>query len=298
MTRNFGRLVPALAAAAAVAAVAAAASAGPTAVTFTTPKSGSNISLKSNPYLAVAGGVTFAPATAQTTRFYLRRDGCGTSNDNPHLSTQNGNDAGDGCGLIINAVVGVGGDADPAAFVDFPASDGMPLALDTGRQITGTIDVNGNAAGAVIVDVGMEGLANGQGVTIGSDSVTFVLDPTVSDNAIPFTIQPDATLAGADLQGVDLRIHIHGPAVDAGFMGLSGKSFVDVPSYAASVNRSVKLSLDASFANAVQARLDASGSTWSIAIPTPAIGKHTLYAQSSQGFATSATASTTFTVKR
>jgi hypothetical protein len=298
MTRNFGRLVPALAAAAAVAAVAAAASAGPTAVTFTTPKSGSNISLKSNPYLAVAGGVTFAPATAQTTRFYLRRDGCGTSNDNPHLSTQNGNDAGDGCGLIINAVVGVGGDADPAAFVDFPASDGMPLALDTGRQITGTIDVNGNAAGAVIVDVGMEGLANGQGVTIGSDSVTFVLDPTVSDNAIPFTIQPDATLAGADLQGVDLRIHIHGPAVDAGFMGLSGKSFVDVPSYAASVNRSVKLSLDASFANAVQAGLDASGSTWSIAIPTPAIGKHTLYAQSSQGFATSATASTTFTVKR
>jgi hypothetical protein len=106
MARIFQKLVPALATAAAVAAAAAGASAGPTAVTFTTPKSGSSVSLKANPYLAVAGGVTFATATAKTTRFYLHRDGCGTSNDNPHLSVQNGDDAGDGCGLVINAVVG------------------------------------------------------------------------------------------------------------------------------------------------------------------------------------------------
>jgi hypothetical protein len=66
----------------------------------------------------VAGGVTFSAATPQTTRFYLRPEGCGTSTDNPHLSTTSRTDAGDGCGLIVNAVVGLGGDVDQNAFVD------------------------------------------------------------------------------------------------------------------------------------------------------------------------------------
>ena len=87
----------------------------------------------SNPYTAVAGTASFAAATAETSRFYLRRDGCGTSNDNPHLSTTTGTDGGDGCGLVLNSVVGLGGDVDQGAFVDFPATDGMPLALDASR---------------------------------------------------------------------------------------------------------------------------------------------------------------------
>ena len=62
------------------------------------------------------------------------------------------------------------------------------------------------------------------------------------------------------VQGLDLRVHIHGPALDAGFIGLSGKSWVDMPTYAASVNRSVAVSLDdPTFANAVPARIDSSG---------------------------------------
>ncbi len=114
-----------------------------------------------------------------------------------------------------------------------------------------------------------------------------------------FTIRPAATLAGSDLQGLDLRVHIHGPNADSGFVGLSGKSWTDVPSYTASVNRSVELSVDdPSFARSIPARLDASGSTWSVAIATPPVGKHTLYVKSTQGFDNSAPATTTFTVKR
>lgn len=268
-------------------------------VTITSPKAGSTISLHTNPYTAVAGGVTFAASDPQTTRFYLRRDGCGTSNDNPHLSTTNGTDPGDGCGLVINSVAGVGGDVDQGAFVDFPASDGMPLALDTSRSITGTIDITGTAVGLVEMDVTLEALVGGQGVSIGSDTESFLLDPTASDNPVPFTVVPSSALANADLQGLDLRVHIHGPAFDAGFMGFSGKSWVDMPSFAASVNKSVSVSVDdPTFANPIPARIDASGSTWSVAIPTPAVGKHTIYAESTQGFDTSAPASTTFTVKR
>jgi len=273
------------------------AAASTSSVTITSPKAGSTITAHTNPYTAVAGGVTFAASDAQTSRFYLRRDGCGTSNDNPHLSTTNGTDAGDGCGLVINSVTGVGGDVDQGAFVDFPASDGMPLALDTSRSITGTIDITGTAVGLVELDVSLEALVGGQGVSIGSDTESFLLDPTVADNPVPFTVTPAATLANADLQGLDLRVHIHGPAFDAGFMGFSGKSWVDMPSFAASVNKSVSVSVDdPTFTNPVPATV--SGSTWGVKIPTPAIGKHTIYAESTQGFDTSAPASTTFTVKR
>src|SRR5213595_3465256 len=112
-------------------------------VTITSPRAGQSISLKKNPYLAVAGTAAFAAATPGSTTFYLRRDGCGTSNDNPHLSVTSGTDGGDGCGLLFNAVVGLGGDADQGAFIDFPATDGLPLALDASRAITGVIDLQG-----------------------------------------------------------------------------------------------------------------------------------------------------------
>lgn len=269
---------------------------GPSA-TITSPTVGQKVSARHNSYLAIAGTASFATSGTGTTRFYLRRDGCGTSNDNPHLSIASGTDGGDGCGIVLDSVVGLGGDADQGAFVDFPAADGMPLSLDSSRAVGGTIDITGTAVGAVEVDVSLEGLVGGQGVPVGDTTTTTVLDPTVSDNPVTFTIRPDASLAGTDLQGLDLRVHIHGPALDAGFVGLSGKSWVDLPSFAASVRQSVDVSLDdPTFANSVPARL--TGATWSVAVPTPAAGSHTVYARATQGFDTGAAASRPFTVTK
>src|SRR5438876_7419091 len=228
-------------AALAVAAIAAGgALSATTSVTITTPKANQKVSLKQNPYLAVAGTANFAATTAGTTRFFLRRDGCGTSNDNPHLSVTSGTDGGDGCGLIFNAVAGPGGDVDQAAFVDFPATDGMPLALDATRAITGAIALTGLEIGLAQVDVTLEALVHGEAVTIGSDSESALLDPTANDTPIPFRIQPSATLDGSDLQALDLRVHIHGPNIYSGFISLNGNSYVHMPSYAASVNQAVQ----------------------------------------------------------
>jgi hypothetical protein len=284
-------------AATAVALIAVAAGAATSSVTITTPKPGQSISLRKNPYLAVAGGATFAPATAGTTRFYLRRDGCGTSNDNPHLSITSGTDEGDGCGLIFNAVVGTGGDVDQGAFIDFPAIDGMPLALSTNGAINGQVSLTGAQVGLAYVDVTLEALVDGEAVTLGKATGSAVLDPTGDYTPVPFSIQPSSTLDGSDLQALDLRVLVHGPNVYSGFVSLNGHSFADIPSYAASVNKSVQVSLDdSSFANAVPARL--SGSSWSVALQTPTVGKHTIYARSTQGFDTSAPASVTFTVTK
>jgi hypothetical protein len=283
---------------AAALAVGVAGAATPT-VTITSPKAGQNVSLKRTPNLAVAGKVGFAPTTAGTTKLYLRRDGCGTSNDNPHLSVTTGTDGGDGCGLIFNAVVGAGGDADQGAFVDFPASDGMPLPLDTHSAITGVISLTGAQVGLAEVDVTLEALINGEAVTLGTATGSAVLDPTGDHTPVPFTIQPSSTLDGSDLQALDLRVLIHGPNVYSGFISLNGNSYANVPSYAASVNKSVEVSLDDStFANAVPATIGSSGTSWSVTIPTPLIGKHKLYARSTQGFDTSAPASVAFSVTK
>lgn len=266
-------------------------------VTITSPANGSKISLRHNAYLAIAGGVSFAATPAGTTTFYLRRDGCGTSNDNPHLSVTSGTDGGDGCGLIFNAVTGVGGDVDQNAFVDFPASDGMPLPLNGTQAIDGQVSLTGGQVGLAYVDVTLEALVGGQPVTIGSATGSAVLDPTANSTPVPFSIAPNTALDGSDVQALDLRVHIHGPNVYSGFISLSGASFVHVPSYAASVNKSVAVSIDdPTFANAVPARI--TGSTWSVAVQTPAIGSHTIYARATQGFDSSGSASSTFTVTK
>ena len=268
-------------------------------VTITSPRAGQSVSLKKNPYLAVAGTVSFAAATPGSTTFYLRRDGCGTSNDNPHLSVASGTDGGDGCGLLFNAVTGLGGDADQGAFVDFPASDGMPLALDGTRAIDGVISLTGAQVGVATVDVTLEALVGGNAVTIGSTSSSAILDPTGADTPIPFTVAANGSLDGSDVQALDLRVLVHGPNVYSGFISLNGHSYVDLPSYAASMHRSVEVSVDdPSFAAPTPARLDATGTGWSLAIPTPAIGKHMIYARAKQGFDTSAPASQALTVTK
>src|SRR5438105_9532359 len=134
--------------AAAMAAAMAGVADGATSVSITSPRNGANIFLRRTPSLSVAGTAAFAPATASSTKFYLRRDGCGTSNDNPHLSVTSGTDQGDGCGLVVSSVAGPGGTVDQGAFVDYPSQDGTPLAFDASRAITGVIDIENFSAAA------------------------------------------------------------------------------------------------------------------------------------------------------
>jgi uncharacterized protein (DUF736 family) len=287
-----------LAVAALVAALTAVAALSATpSVTITSPTSNQKISLHRNPQLTVTGTAAFADASAGTTEFFLRRDGCGTSADNPHMSITSGTDAGDGCGLIIDAVGPVGDVAPQASFTDYPAVDGMPLSYDGTQPINGQISLSGAQVGLAEVDVDLQALVGGQAVDIGTATGSAVLDPTGNSTPVPFTIQPNVALDGSDIQALDLRVTTHGPNVYSGFVALSGASWVKIPSHASSVNKAVEISVDdPSFSNPIAATL--SGSTWSASIPTPAVGKHTIYAESAQGYTTSAPASVTISVTK
>jgi hypothetical protein len=298
-------LAAALAAATVALAVGvASASSGPSAA-ITSPTAGQKVSLRRSGYVAVAGTAAFATVAAQSARFYLRRDGCGTANDNPHLSVASGTDGGDGCGLALTSFVGAGGTVDEGASVDYPTADGMPLTLDAGRTVTGTIDLESfgiadplaAGTGLLTVTVDMEALYQGNGVEIGSDSESVLVTPNQTDYPVAFAVQPNGALDRADLSGIDLRVHVEGPYMFSGFIGNSGKSWVDTPSWSGSFGQSVQISLDdPSFASPLPARLD--GTKWSIAVPTPAIGMHTVYARATQGYDTGAVASQAFTVTK
>ena len=293
--------LPLLAALALAAGVASAAS-GPS-TSISTPSAGEKISLRHTPYLAIAGSSGFATPAATSTRFYLRRDGCGTPSDNPHLSVVSGTDAGDGCGLTVG-VVGAGSTADQGAFVDFPSTDGMPVTLDASRAITGVVDLEnlsvdatGVSAGEVTVEVTLEGLDHGNGVSLGSDAQTVLVTPGQTEYPVAFTVAPTGTEDRADLSGIDMRVRIYGPYAFSGFIGNSGKSWLDAPGWTASFAQSVLVSVDdPTFANVVPARV--AGTTWSVAVPTPASGTHVVYARSTQGFDTGDAAQQTFKVTR
>ena len=294
MTRKYVLL--GLAALAAAAMTAGGALSASTSVTITTPKTSQKVSLRQTPYLAVAGTANFAATSAGTTQFFLRRDGCGTSNDNPHLSVTSGTDAGDGCGLIVDQV-GPVGEVDQFSFTDFPAGDGMPLAFDGNQPITGQISLTGAQVGVAEGGGDHTARVGGNAVDLGSTTSSADHEPTGASTPVPFTIPANTSLDGSDVQALDLRVHIHGPNVYSGFMSFNGASYVNLPSHAASMNKGVAISVDdPSFSNAVPARL--SGTSWSVAIPTPGVGKHTLYAKSTQGYDSSAPTTVTVNVTR
>jgi hypothetical protein len=275
---------------------AAALSASPS-VTITAPKSNQKVSLRQNPHLTVTGTAAFADTSAGTTQFFLRRDGCGTSADNPHMSIKSGTDAGDGCGLIIDQAGPVGDVAPQASFTDYPAVDGMPLAYDGTQPINGQVSLTGAQVGLAEVDVDLQALVGGNAVDIGSATGSALLDPTGASTPVPFTIPGNLSLDGSDIQALDLRVTIHGPNVYSGFVALSGASWVKMPSRTASVKKGVEISVDdPTFSNPTAAQI--TGSNWSASIPTPSVGKHTIYAESTQGYDASAPASVTFSVTK
>ena len=301
MRSNKGRL-PIIAVAVVVGVLTATAALASTSVTITSPAAGSVISKRRTPNLSVAGTVTFDPATAGSTKFYLRRDGCGSSNDNPHLSVISGTDAGDGCGSTLD-MTGVTSQDTSLYTTSFPAADGVPLVLDTSQKITGVLDfqpfVGIGDVGQMTVDFSIDGLANGGPVSVGSDAETVTLDPTASETLVDFTITPDPALGSATMGAIALNVRFEGPYAGGAFISLSGKSYLTVPTVSASTGKAVQVTLDdPSFAQPLAATLNQSATGWTLTVPTPAVGTHTIYARSVQGSAVSSAATRTFTVKK
>ena len=96
-----------------------------------------------------------------------------------------------------------------------------------------------------------------------------------------------ASLAGADLQGLDLRVHIHGPDARQRLRRACPASRGSTcRRFAASVNQVGRTSRSTTRRSRtpVPARLDAAARPGASRSRRPAVGKHTIYARSTQGF--------------
>ena len=231
--------------------------------------------------------VTTGPTT---TRFYLRRDGCGTCERQPASQHRpSGPMAATAAASLLNAVVGAG------------RRRRSRRRSSTSRRATGcrsrstpparspaVIALDG-AAGrrSPQVDVSLEALVNGErrrawfrqrasacSIPTGRRHAGPVLDPRRTRRSRGR--HPGARPAG----------HVStGRTSYSGFVEPQ-RQLVCRPRRATrrvSTERSSVSVDDPTFANAVPARIGASGTTWSVAIPTPAIGKHMLYARVDAG---------------
>lgn len=180
-------------------------------------------------------------------RYFLRRDDCGGDADNLHLSLTAGDpDGGDGCGFIppgwnaLNEGFALLGDEE-GLVQDYPARDGLPFTLDGSTDITGTIVIQsfkGVGDNPVGLGAGVSRAhftLTGQGTdepgrdTLGQATVEYLVTPDQDTYELDFQMPASAERDGAGYRSLNFRVRLDGPAVNHGFVALSGRSFVDLP---------------------------------------------------------------------
>ena len=118
-----------------------------------------------------------------------------------------------------------------ARSIDYPSTDGMPLTLDTSRDVTGTIDLTERRRSAPARSTSTSRSRRSSTARASRSAPTRRRARRPDGGRLPGRVHDPAgrvARAGADLQGLDLRVHVHGPYADSGFIGISGKSCIDV----------------------------------------------------------------------
>jgi hypothetical protein len=274
---------------------ASAATAAPE-LTITSPTSGAAVSRTATPTLSVAGTTLFDEPEPSLRKFYLRRSQCASGNDDARLDIKKGSGEQTGCAYLAQPANQVLHDTGQGALsTTYPADGGVPFTLDATKPIKGELQVSGGIGQAVMV-ITLTGSANGEAVEFGQVVDERILT-TTSTVKVEWQMQPNAALDKADVADLALDIVVRGYAPNYGAIRHNGLSFFTVPTYTASFNQSVEYAIDSpTFAAKKVATLAADRRTWSAAVPTPAIGTHTLYARAVQGDGIGEAVSVPFTV--
>jgi hypothetical protein len=245
------------------------------------------------------------PATAST--FYLRRDACGTSTDNPHLSRQPSTaDAGEGCAQTLSGVTMLGQPGITGDFnTEYPltAAD-LPVVLGGGVPVSGTIYEqawNALPSPAVTLDVEL----SSDGTTIADQVVSgAVTDPTdTTPAAFPFSFAVPSQFVGVRLTGLSLIVHVRSTQ-NPEYTELQPPhaSFVSLPLAAGTVPAGAQVQLsvdDPSFASPVTATVKPDmcfAATVPVGGLSVAPSTHALYARAVAGGSSGSAVSATFSI--
>lgn len=188
-----------------------------------------------------------APALVQVDQqMFLRGDACDA--EARALSLEDGADA-----ECIYTRAGIVYDAIPESapapvganpWQTWPAIDGVPVALDATKPITGEIyvqglfplvgDYPGISAGQVRLTVKLVGEKDGEEIEIGEFVDEFVATPGAAAHASMVEIAPDEALDKTEFTSLTLHTRIGGASVGHGVYKLDNpSSFITVPTWAA-----------------------------------------------------------------
>lgn len=190
-----------------------------------------------------------APVSVDQT-YYMRRDGCGSDDDNTRLSVEDAADV--GCwaadaGLLYEAVdqlAGAGAPFNPEVLWEpYPTADGvLPVTLDTTKPITGEITFYGGSCvvdpacspagvsvGQATVRIRVNGLVGEEVTEIGMYEETFTATPGATHTVV-LEVQPDSELAGKAFDSIEVAVFKGGIAYGPGGIEYEDPaSFVVIP---------------------------------------------------------------------
>lgn len=175
-------------------------------------------------------------AAPLTSKFYLRAEGCGSTQEAGRLEPKSGADGSDGCGTIgglpIDEVFAKG---DSLVFDDYDTGKaGIPVKLDSTRKVTGQISVaswfGAGGAGEITVDLVLTARTTaGKTIDFGTVKVTKTTASTAAVVSFPFTFNVPASGKGATLSHITLSVAQHGANVGYSAKSLNGTSYLVMP---------------------------------------------------------------------
>lgn len=189
------------------------------------------------PLLLVPSSLLAAEPQQETQRFFMRNGGTACPGQ-PFLSPAAG-DGEPGCGYVGGAPFGElyhAGVWGSSTVKSYAGTQGLPLELDTSRDLTGNVRVvssatsNRMAVGQIRVDVTVRGRFGDQTVELGTDSRTVTINPTNSAAVdFPFTVDLPDERDGQSVTQLRIDVDIRGVHVLSGYHRLNGQSWLDLP---------------------------------------------------------------------
>lgn len=287
-------------------------------VSIDTPREGEVVPVSES--LDLEGTVTFEEPQPTTTRYYLRLQSCEISQNNPFGVPQGkgitlANPQTDTTAACINN--GPIYRLTPANEVlkqqdAYGVTDGSGFTFDASRPATGQLTVSSYpvgptwaGAGLTTIDIALQGQKIGENAEdFGTATVSYTANPMDGPKVLPFTITPNQTWNKKDMYGLGggppprfhLRITIRGANAMHGFLVYNGASYITLPTWSASFDRRVEVSVDGSPFSTSGVVLGSGLSSWTATLPMPAPGPHTVQVRALQGRSVSEPVARTFTV--
>jgi hypothetical protein len=266
-------------------------------VTITSPADGAYFPPGTS--TTTATGTASFPAAAypaQASRFYVRRDSCGTTTDKTYLSrtAAPATDQTDGCSQTLQAIANTG-------LVDFSTvypltGADLPVVLGHGLPFQGVVYEGSTLPGPLSLNIEVRSGAD----SIGSQTVTqtVLADPT----AFPFSIAVPDAFVGRPLGDLQMVVHITQTSGTSWTDSKKAKSYIDVPTTPSLVpaGSGVQVAVDdANFASPTSATVAADGS-WSAPVNLAGLASdpavHHLFARTLSTGAAGVAASAAFTI--